>query len=94
MENRPVSIESILSKIEDVDIIITEGYKHGIWPKIAIRRSETGKSFPIDINQCVALVSDKPENAGIPCFGLDDTKGLADFICRGIGETGTETVPG
>ena len=30
-ENRPVDTEALLGKISDVDLILTEGYKHGPW---------------------------------------------------------------
>ncbi|MCL2367319.1 MAG: molybdopterin-guanine dinucleotide biosynthesis protein B [Oscillospiraceae bacterium] len=80
MENRPVSIECIINKITDVDIIITEGYKHEGWPKIAVKREATGESFPIPLEECVAIVTDVPEETNIPCFGLEDICGLADFM--------------
>ena len=82
MENRPVPIETILNKITDVDIIITEGYKHGVWPKIAVRREATGNPFPIPAEDCIAVVSDVPECSQTPCFGLEDISGIADFIIK------------
>ena len=80
MENRPVKIESIIEKITDVDIILTEGYKHGPWPKIAVRRNATGRPFPVEPDDCLAIVSDIPENTETPCFGLDDAAKLTDFL--------------
>ena len=82
IEYRPVSIDDVLSRITDVDMIITEGYKHGIWPKIAIRRAETGKPFPIPEADCFALVSDEPITSDIPNFGLEDVAGLADLMLQ------------
>ena len=82
MENRPVPLEDLLEKITDVDIILTEGYKSGTWPKIAIRRSATGNPLPIAQEDCIAIVTDVPEQTDTPCFGLDDICGLADFIQR------------
>jgi len=84
MENRPVALETILGKIADVDIILTEGYKSGAFPKIAIVREATGKSLPIPEEECYAIVTDVPGKTSKPCFGLDDISGLADFICNGI----------
>jgi len=82
MENRPVSIESIIDKITDVDIILTEGYKHGRWPKIAVSRSATGNSFALPTEDCIALVSDIPAQTDVPCFALDDVSGIVDFLLR------------
>ena len=84
MENRPVALEALLDKITDVDIILTEGYKGGAWPKIAIQRRATGKPLPIPEEECLAIVTDVPGNVRKPCFGLEDISGLADFICIGI----------
>jgi len=80
IENRPVPFETILSRINDVDIIFTEGYKHGSWPKIAVRRLDSGKPLPVPPEECFAIVTDVPEQTDTPCFGLDDVRDLADFI--------------
>jgi len=80
MENRPVQLETLLSRISDVDIILTEGYKSGMWPKIAMKRSGTGKPLPLPADECFAIVTDDPEETKTPCFGLEDVHGLADLI--------------
>ena len=58
MENRPVAVEALLGKITDVDVILTEGYKSGKWPKIALMRSATGKPLPLPAEECFAIVTD------------------------------------
>ncbi|MDR0490763.1 MAG: molybdopterin-guanine dinucleotide biosynthesis protein B [Oscillospiraceae bacterium] len=80
IENRSVPLETLLGRITDVDIIFTEGYKSGAWPKIAVRRAATGKPLPIQPSECFAIVTDVPENTDTPCFAIDDVKGLADFL--------------
>ena len=80
IENRPVQIESVFARITDVDVIFTEGYKHGAWPKIAVRRQDSGKPLPVPPEECFAIVTDVPENTNIPFFDLDDVKGLANLI--------------
>ena len=80
MENRPVDPMLLISRITDVDIIVTEGFKHGRWPKIAIMRSAVGTSLPIEEDDCFAIVSDFPVNTSKPCFALDDIAGIASFI--------------
>jgi molybdopterin-guanine dinucleotide biosynthesis protein MobB len=81
MEYRPVPAETLIGRITDVDLIITEGYKTGPWPKIAVRRGASGKPFPVPPEECFAVVTDVPERTDTPCFGLDDITGLADLIC-------------
>ena len=80
MENRPVPLETLLGKITDVDIILTEGYKSGAWPKIAVQRSASGKPLPIPVEECFAVMTDAPEHTGPQVFGLDDVNGLVDLI--------------
>ena len=84
IESRPVPLETILGKITDVDIIITEGYKSGALPKIAVQRCATGKPLPLPAAECFAIVTDGAEYPGVPCFGLDDARGLADLLTSGI----------
>ena len=85
MEYRPVAFETIINRITDVDIIITEGYKTGVFPKIALRRAETGNDFAVPPEGCVAVMSDTPVKLDIPTFELDDIAGLADFLLRDSG---------
>ena len=85
MENRPLPLERLISGISDVDIILTEGYKSGAWPKIAIRREATGKPLPLPAADCFAVVTDGHEETDKPCFGLEDVSGLADLLLETIG---------
>ena len=80
MENRAITLENLLDKITDVDIILTEGYKYGVWPKIAVQRGETGKPLPIPAEDCFAVVTDVSIKTKTPCYGLEDISGLADLI--------------
>ena len=82
MENRAVPLETLIGRITDVDVIFTEGYKHGGWPKIGVRRRDTGKPLPLPPDECLAIVSDVPEQTKTPCFDLNDVRGLADFLCE------------
>ena len=67
--------------VRDVDLILSEGYKKDIQPKIEIFRKEKHKELLCTReDNLVAIVSDQPFDVGVPCFDLDDTRGLADFI--------------
>ncbi|MDR2615001.1 MAG: molybdopterin-guanine dinucleotide biosynthesis protein B [Oscillospiraceae bacterium] len=81
MENRPVPFEKLISDIANVDIILTEGYKTGPYPKIAVRREAAGLEFAAEISDCAAVVSDTPvESSAVPVFGIEDVAALADFL--------------
>ena len=85
IENRPVSMEKLISRVTGVDIILTEGYKHGPWPKIGLLRAETGKPLPIPPDECFAVMSDTEVETERPLLRLDDISGLADLIMRDAG---------
>ena len=85
MENRPVSFEELLDKIDGVDVIITEGYKHEKVRKIALRRSGNNKPFPVPVEECIAVMSDIPEKTDVPFFHLDDVESLANLIITDMG---------
>ena len=80
MENRPIDTETLLSRITDVDLILSEGYKHGGYPKIGVFRQKTGKPLPEVDGGYLAIMSDTPLQTKLPCFALDDIAALADFI--------------
>ena len=80
IENRPVDIEALISRITGVDVILTEGYKHGPWPKIALLRAGSGKPLPVPPDECFAVMSDTGVETPRPLLRLDDIAGLADLI--------------
>jgi molybdopterin-guanine dinucleotide biosynthesis protein B len=81
---RDLNLEEIRGRlVQDVDLIISEGYKKDVQPKIEIFRKEVHQDLlctPGD--NLVAIVSNQPFDVGVPCFDLDDMKGLGDFIER------------
>lgn len=63
------------------DIVVTEGYKEGPFPKVEVVRRATGDA-PLcgDGDGLIALVTDSDWELGVPRFALDDVEGLASFI--------------
>jgi molybdopterin-guanine dinucleotide biosynthesis protein B len=78
------TLDGLASKyFQDVDLILTEGYKKEDKPKIEIFRSRVHKTPLLGGNEhLAALVSDTRLDLGVPLFDLDDTAGLADFVER------------
>ena len=66
---------------EDVDLVITEGFKSGDKPKIEIFRSAAHIS-PCCLNDdtLIAVVNVTTFSVGVPSYGLDDIEKLADLI--------------
>jgi len=67
--------------IQEVDLIISEGFKKDVQPKIEIFRKEKHKELLCTKeDNLVAIVANQKFDVGVPCFDLEDMKGLADFI--------------
>lgn len=79
---RDLKLEEIRDKlIQDVDLILTEGYKKDVQPKIEVFREEKHKELLCTKeDNLVGIVSNKTFDIGVSCFFLDDMKGLADYI--------------
>lgn len=77
-----LTIEELVGRYYgDIDLVIAEGYKRLGLPKIEVFRSALHDTpLPDRDDTWVAMVSDTPGIDGLPCFGLDDVVGLADFL--------------
>jgi molybdopterin-guanine dinucleotide biosynthesis protein MobB len=74
------SLQEVLGKIKEVDIVLVEGFKGESGLKIEIYR-QGYSSGRIDLGgNLVAVVSDISLSGDIPCFSFDQLEGLADFI--------------
>jgi len=79
---RDMNLEEIREKlIRDVDLILSEGYKKDVQPKVEVFRKEKHKKLLCTKkDHLVAIVSNRKFRVGVLCFDLEDTKGLANFI--------------
>ena len=83
---RDVEKDSTLDEIrrrwvQDVDLLLSEGYKKDVQPKIEVFRKEKHKKLLCTKkDNLIAIVSNKKFNVGVPCFHLEDMKGLSNFI--------------
>ena len=84
MENRQTDPEEFLKKIDGVDLILTEGFKQGPWPKIMLHRKGTGKPMPLLPEECLAVISDAEVMDCENVFPLEDIEKTADFLFRYI----------
>jgi molybdopterin-guanine dinucleotide biosynthesis protein MobB len=68
--------------VQDVDVVIREGFKDRPGEKIEVLRSGVSGAQPLCMTDrsIVALVSDRPFDVAIPRFDLDDARSVADFI--------------
>ena len=65
---------------EDIDLVLTEGFKKASAMKIEVHRKEQGKGLLVSPNQLLAVVTDEPLDVTVPQFDRDDIEGLTDLI--------------
>lgn len=74
------SLDQLISKIKNVDIIITEGYKSEDKPKIEVLRRKMSKDIFSKSDELFAIITDFPINLEIPQFNFFEIKKLVDLI--------------
>ncbi len=80
------SLQSLLTRISPVDLVLIEGYKRDKHPKIEAFRSVTGNDLIATADETIrAVASDTELDLDRPVFDLNDTAAIADFI---LGEVG------
>jgi molybdopterin-guanine dinucleotide biosynthesis protein B len=80
------TLDELLPYFAGFDLVVTEGYKREIKPKVEIFRPEAHPE-PLcrDDDQLIAVVTDAEPNLGVPQFGLDDPQSLARFLADHFG---------
>ena len=75
-------IEEIVDRYcRDADVVITEGYKRGPYPKIELHRGDTGKPLACTGDEkLIAVFSDRPLNLDVPVFSLDDVDRAVEIV--------------
>lgn len=67
--------------IQDVDLVLSEGFKKNNQPKIEVFRKETHRDLLCtEGDNLVAIATNQAFEIGVPCFDLNDIRGLADLI--------------
>jgi molybdopterin-guanine dinucleotide biosynthesis protein B len=74
------TLDEVISKIENVDIIITEGYKWENKPKVEVFRKEISKEVFSKAQELIAMITDTYIENDIPQFNFSEIKKLVDFI--------------
>jgi molybdopterin-guanine dinucleotide biosynthesis protein B len=67
--------------VRDVDIILSEGFKRNSQPKIEVFRQELNQELLCQKeDNLIAIASNKPFQIGVPCFDINDARGLVNLI--------------
>jgi molybdopterin-guanine dinucleotide biosynthesis adapter protein len=74
-------LDDLIAFFDDMDLLITEGFKTDKAPKIEVFRMQRHRQPAcLEDDLLVALVSDTPLDVAVPRFALDDVEGIAEFI--------------
>lgn len=84
IETGYIPAEEIIAGFKKVDIVLTEGYKHEAWPKIALFRKEAGEPLSVEPGECFAIMTDTPIETDRPCLDINDAGGLALMLIDDI----------
>ncbi|MEO0929604.1 MAG: molybdopterin-guanine dinucleotide biosynthesis protein B [Pseudomonadota bacterium] len=85
-ENDEPPLADLLARLDPVDLVLVEGYKRDMHPKVEAYRAETKNSILAHTDPTVrAMASDSGIDLDRPVFDLNDTKSIADFILKEVG---------
>lgn len=88
---REPQLAELVARIDQdqADLILVEGFKHEVFPKIELHRRDVGKPllYPADRN-IIAIATDAPEtlDTRLPLLSINDPAGVADFIMNHLGK--------
>ena len=74
------NLVDLLTSIQDVDIILVEGFKKYPGPKVQVYREGYSSSKLPMTDEVIALVEESCQDAEVPCFAIDELEQLANFI--------------
>ncbi|MEM1351987.1 MAG: molybdopterin-guanine dinucleotide biosynthesis protein B [Pseudomonadota bacterium] len=75
------TLQDLLAKLSPVDLVLIEGYKRDLHPKIEAFRAETGNPLIAESDATIrAVASDSLLKLDRPLFDLNATEVIADFI--------------
>jgi molybdopterin-guanine dinucleotide biosynthesis protein MobB len=80
--SQDLSLDELATRfIQGADIIIAEGFKRDIHPKIEVfRKGVDAEPLAPQLQNVIAVVSDCPLSLNIPYMDSNDIKGIADVI--------------
>ncbi len=82
-----LTLDQCIAQVSPCDFLLVEGNKHYPLPKLEVWRQVNGKPLlhPEDAH-VLAIASDVPVGTALKRFGLEDIRGIADFILANAGD--------
>ena len=75
-----LTLREIISRLPQVDLVLTEGYKKSSYPKIEIHRAVLQQPLLAPPEQLLAIMTDEPLYVSVRQLPLEDTAGCAALI--------------
>ena len=75
-----LSVADIVSRLPQVDLVLTEGYKQSNYPKIEIHRAALNRPLLTPPEQLLAVMTDEPLDISAPQLPLEDVDRCAKLI--------------
>lgn len=82
--NEDPELSFLLSKVQDVDLIITEGYKLQNMPKLELLRKGYNEQLRSNPENLMGIICDFPYETDLPVFPLNEPEALVPFILEYI----------
>lgn len=82
---KPVNVATTLEALVadefvGFDIVLTEGYKLGPYPKFEVYRRQRSEQLLCDESELLAIATDTPLSVDVPQFALNDTEAMATYL--------------
>jgi molybdopterin-guanine dinucleotide biosynthesis adapter protein len=77
-----LTLAEIAARVDDADLILTEGFKREVAPKLEVVRAELGAELIARADDLLAIATDCAITTNVPRFDLNDAAGIAEFICK------------
>ncbi len=77
---KELPLEEIAACIQQVDIILVEGYKQARLPAFEVVRAEVGVELVGRSEYRIGVAADVPLEVDVPRFSLHDVGGISDFL--------------
>ena len=82
VNNKEMKLKDLLNELNNVDIVIVEGFKNEEHPKIEILHETNSNCLYKNIKNVIALIADKKIDTKIPQFKKDEIDLIVDFIYK------------
>ncbi len=83
-DQEPSLAETVATYFQDVDLVLTEGFKKSKMPKIEVHRAERSDRLICRDEEhdetLIAVASDSSLNVDVPLYDINDAAGLCDLI--------------